>query len=263
MAYTFIFDEKKEADKILENGFQKGYATKREMILLLKHYRWELGYGEQKMRKNLIEFCYEHDCEFNEVRRGKTIRDSISVAMKYNFITSSPVFITQAEIDKIKTVKNFLYQKILFTILVIAKEMKFRENHANPSTLIGYFISTEFFPTIRQMIITGSNKRSGISLKRLQYLKHEFYLLGLVEPTENNKLRINYANDQSDVVIVVEDVENPIKYYLDYCGGELTWCSTCGKEIIKTGNKKMMCADCFKEERHKYQVNWMREKRGK
>lgn len=244
---TVLFDERDMVKPILDDGFSNGRTNKYELILLAKHYRWNLGYGTQRIKKAIIDFCKEHDKNFNPVIARDFLKDVIRIAENNSFRTPVPVQITDREIQKIKEVKNFEAQKLLFVLLVSAKTLKFmnsdmsgKSSHRKP---LGYYIHLGSLNRIKK---EAGLSRISSDNTMMTYL-HDFYNLGLIMPTFRNSIQILYGDDNGIPVIFVNDFSNIAQYYIDYVGGELLYCSECKKEFKKYGNKKDLCPECNAE----------------
>lgn len=242
-----IFNEALIAENIIENGFSGKNITKREMILIAKYYMWVLGHGSAKTKTELIRFCNENSDNFNVITNSNLVNDVIRIAKKDRFKKVNSVQITFNEIGKIKSVKNFEYQKILFVFLVFAKALKFiftkTNKKASNRLQIGYYVSNSFIPKIKK--ISGIR----ISKKKFLYILNYFFNENLIEPTYFDSNRILFVEEKGKPAIVVDNFNNIVEFYIKYCGGELYYCSNCGSEGKKIGNKKDLCYDCMVEKR--------------
>ena len=242
-----IFDEVSVAENIIKNGFSRKNITKKEMIFVAKYYMWILGYGRAKTKTELIKFCNENSDDFNVITNSNLVNDVIRITKKNRLKKASSVQITVGEIDKIKSIRNFEYQKVLFILLVFAKTLKFTftktSKKASNRVPIGYYVSNSLISKIK--------KSAGIrtSNKNFLYVFNYFFDEGLVEPTYFNSIRVMFVEEKGKPAIIIDNFDNIVEFYIDYCGGELYYCSNCGSENKKTGNKKDMCNDCRTEKR--------------
>jgi len=244
-----IFNEASVAKSIIENGFSGKNIAKREMIFVAKHYMWTLGYGSAKTKTELIKFCNENSDNFNVITNSNLVNDAVRIAKKDRFKKISSVQITIKEIKQIKSVRNFEYQKILFALLVFAKALKFTFTKTNKKASnrvpIGYYVSNSLISKIKKTAGTR------ISKKNFLYIFNYFFEKGLVEPTYFNSIRIMFVEEKGRPTIIVNNFNDIVGFYIRYCGGELYYCSNCGSENKKIGNKKDLCDDCMAEKRKK------------
>lgn len=253
---SILFDEKAMVKNVLEDGFSNGRANKYELILLGKHYRWNLGYGSTRIKKSIIEFCKEHDQNFNPVLSRDFVNDIVKISENNTFRQPVPVQIMNTELYAIKTIKNFDYQKILFTMLVFAKTLKFMNSDVSGKSSMrkpfGYYINLGMVSRIKKV---AEVKR--ISNNNFMYILHDINNMTdkiFVEPTFHNSVKILYASDNGVPTIIVNDFSNIINYYIEYVGGELLYCVECGKEFKKEGNRKRDLCDYHYSEKIKEQT---------
>jgi len=237
-----LLSEKEILYDIIDNGFSSGKASKYELILLAKYFKWDIGLDSQRIKKELVGFCKRHDKQFNPIISRGLLNDVVRIAENNYFREPTPVQITLNELEKIRSIKNYDYQKILFVILVYAKTLKYSSSSvsgkSSKKTPLGYFISMSMFQKIKKEI------NSRISNKDFFNALHDFYKLGLVEPTLTGRIKVLYSNDTGYPSINIKDFTNIIGYYTNYTGGELLYCKECGNEFSKDKNKKDLCPSC-------------------
>ena len=242
-----LLSEREILKDILENGFSGGKASKYELIVLAKHFKWDLDFDSQKIKKELVEFCKIHDKRFNPIISRELLKDVVRIGEGYHFREPIPVQITTKELEKIRTVKNYDYQKILFVILVYAKILKYSFSDASEKqsrkSPIGYFISTSIFHKIKKEI------KLRISNKEFLSALHELYKLGFIEPTLTGRIKVLYSSDLGFPSIQIDEFTNIVGYYTNYTGGEILYCKECGGEFIKDKNKKDLCPSCYDDRR--------------
>lgn|GEM_PF-3713804 len=224
---------------IFENGFEK--FSYWDVFALAQYLYWELEYKERRIIKYLINFSEKYDKNFNLVLSRKAIQSAMKSAIKIKPQSDVDVVITQYEIEKIKTVKNYKFQKLLFAMIVSAKREKFDTIYPkNKKTFLGYSIShknTHKF--CRELQIK-------VSIKNVPMLLHQFVLLGLLDASRNQKAKIMFANDNSKPAVKVLANDNPIEKYISENGGEIIYCEKCGLPTPKTSNRQKFCKDCQK-----------------
>lgn len=243
-----LFDEQKILEPILWNGFSHNRANKYELVLLAKHYKWNMGYGTQKISSSIIDFCKEHDPNFNAIIARDFLKECIRIGENNKFRRPIPVQITDREINKIRNIKNFDAQKMLFSMLAISKTLKFMNTDVSGKSSqkkqVGYYISLGMLGKVKKI-----SDLTRMSNKDTLFMLHDLYNLGYIEPTYHNSIRIVYSDDTGVPEIFVEDFSKIIEYYINYIGGELLYCSNCGEEFFKEGNKKDLCESCYNERR--------------
>src|SRR5689334_4776969 len=121
MTYQIFYDENKVASRVLEQGFTNGEYNRNEALAAAKYFRHIIGYGDTRVKNNLISFCERNDSFFNYIRNRKQIK-SIIRQSKYEFIRSDTVYIRQKEIESIMKIESYKFQVIVLCMLAIVKK---------------------------------------------------------------------------------------------------------------------------------------------
>ena len=120
----FIFDEKSEAKKIINNGFENNKIDYGKMYLVAKYIKDKNNYGALRLEKELIKFCTDADKEFNPITQRDYIKKWVKSAMEYSLREINEVYISKKDVEFLKTIEQEKERKILFATLIIAKALK-------------------------------------------------------------------------------------------------------------------------------------------
>ncbi len=238
-----ILNELEKAKEVYNN--KEGIKTWQESFLLAKYLRHQLGWGKQRIEKEIIRRYKIADPNFNEILGMKKVQDAARFAMH-----SPPIFdkgnivIFQEEIDRMRQVKNFEYQLILLSMLCLAKD-KFSD---------GKRISLNM-KFVRQALneVKVTNKISFV------YFKNNVVAdLGKLHLTRYNANGEHFDEFETDFIellfykqdgtpaFLVDDFSKMRELYTEFIGGELAWCEQCGIEFIKKSNRQKYCSTCSK-----------------
>ena len=229
-----IFCEKEYAENLLQKGF-KTFMSQRDLSILAKYFKY-LGKSQPEIEKELIDFCYKHNPDFNEVIFDYKINKALNASKKYDLRIFTDVNITKREMDTIRAINNYQYQKILFVLLAISKYFDKNKNE--------YYTKTRF-PSLLKYAKVYYNKQQKI--EALNYLNST----NLINTTYQGSYRINYVDnlDDAENIIIISDMDNMIDFFPSYC-------SCCGKQIIKKYKQKYnLCDDCYHDKRKKDVLN--------
>lgn len=246
-----IFDEVKFAKNLLQNGYTK-FVSLKELSILAKYLREEEGLGFKKIEDSLVEFCSRYNPNFNAVKNAKFIQRAVNSAKNYLLRRPEAVIITQAEMARIREIKNFQYEKILFVMLVIGKFFKFgtKRKVNQKASLMGYFSNVKLSDiTLLAKVRLNKPQRN----EMLHYL----YTEGYIDTTYTGGLRLCYADDKSPVEIIITEYDDIVSYYKPVC-------EECGKVIERSFRRKYICEDCVLEQQRnavKERVKRSRDKR--
>ena len=240
-----IFDEFNYAKNLLEGGIKKTYG--RELYVISAFLRIHNN-SEKLIEEKLINECVKCDPNFNIAMNLSSIRSLIrrSKRTKLSFGIENPVF-RENELRRIRTIKDFQAQKLLFAELMIAKTLKRKYPELDSLWLPNTYIS---------QAKTLAGIRIGKKKMRDKYhaplYKAGFFSIGEIninKDFDRGGIKFLFGEDFSPVVITIDglDKEN-VNKYVDWCGGELGWCGQCGEEYVKS-SKSPYCYTCKKEKR--------------
>lgn len=228
---------------------KKHQIQQRNLNYLAKFYSEE-GYTTREINVSLRSWILKQDPNFDLVDNIIMLRRAISFEKKYSLRKTIPIAITQHELNEIKKLDNYDYQKIAFTMLVVSIFFKFNISRKKPNvepSSFGVYCNANFkdICCLAQVRLTK---------KQMNECKHTLYLAGLIEPilgSKNpNSLRINYYDeDQSNPVFIVEDYRNVVAYYQQYCGEKIIRCIHCDMMMERRSSTHKMCKVCFDKKR--------------
>jgi hypothetical protein len=236
-----IFDQLKYIENFLKNGFV-GYPKRNDLNLLAIYYR-EQGLGDIRIRKSLLEFCQRFNPDYNEVLNADNLDVAVRQSADRSLKICNHIVITEDEMEKIKSISNQKYQKILFVMLAMSKALNPQYDSKDKKT----YLNVNFGEILRfSKLYIGKLEKSKI--------KHDLFLLGMMDAVgPNTKYFCNgkdnfvlfFRNDDSPAFVEIGDPDNIVSYFPFFC-------SVCGKSVTKTGSRQKMCKDCWKKKNKAY-----------
>jgi hypothetical protein len=237
-----IYDELEYAENLIKNGFVKDMSRK-DLTVLAKYYLCK-QLDENDTRGLLVKFCRKHHQGFNEIIFAKVIDDSMRDAKKNPLRLPINVFITKSEIEKIREIKNYRYEKILFVMLYCAKyEKEIKKVYGSKGKEIDdKFYVNKLFPAILSMAKVYA------TIDNQGKIKNELHQKGFFNSTasrfdDEGGFEIFYAEDDTYGKNIFDVIRSPTdidKHYPPYC-------EKCGKVIDKTGDRQKFCEGCVVE----------------
>ncbi len=235
--------------KIYERGnFLEGFYNYYEAFGLCQYLIWYKEFGYQRCKTYLIEFSKRCDPSFNEVKSLDRINTVIKKAENKKPDSFQTVSLTEIELRNIEKIKDFKYQKILFSILVYAKRFKFdTTNQKKKKDFLGYSLHSN---VLHNILIDMGLK---VSKKTLPNFLNILYANNFLKDTGDQRyVAILYAEDNSKPVVEILDNENPWTKFVEYLGGEFIYCEICGEKVIKNSNRQKLCKKhAFEKERNR------------
>lgn len=210
------------------------------IYILAKYYSY-MGAPAANSIKKIRSYLERNYREYNVELEGEQIRRSVRWALKHPATTVDGVNITKGEIDKIRDIPSKLKQRLMFTMLCLAKYY----TAVNPN--VRYWVKTPY-PEILAM--SNSSMKMRDFLLFLHALREMGYV-GFAKAGDNLSLHILIAEDgvdaDTDKTLWVQDFENLGYEWMRFLGGDIAACSECGKLMRRRGNRHKYCKECAKE----------------
>lgn len=231
-----VLNEKKYAIECLENGFvgKKPFFT---LSIIAKYYYHSLGYRKSKINNLLNEFMskYYAGYHLDKLSWQDTIKSIVKKVNKYSLLEVDGVSITQSELRTISEIGNPIKERIMFTILCLAKFGLARNPNSNG------WVNTDSKEIFKMARVSCK------ALERELYIGDLFDrgLLELPMRNDNTSIRVTFIDTDSPEELFVSDFRELGYEYLKYKGENFIRCAECG--ILTRGNKnrtKRYCKDC-------------------
>lgn len=239
-----IFDEKQRVEELLKTGFKSKTALL-DFILLGK-YLIAQGKSGTELQNELIKILSDKQNLIPANYLPTIIPKIIRVATNNPLQENKIVHITKEELDIISQFSDKA-QRIAFVYLVCYK-----------------FYGKEF--AIKPIETKKLAKLTNMRNNQLFLLENELFEKGFLKDKET-RTELFYIvnlpdNDNSKVVIEINDYRELIYYYERYLGENVINCKMCNKLIKRNSNAQIYCKDC-KKEKDKEKVKKYRSKNDK
>ena len=241
-------------NKATYNNEDLGDKPSATLNLLARYYR-EIGKTDDEIKNLLDNFL--KSCLKDSYKPSKWI-DSIFYQVKksgkYSLKKVDEVTVTKSEIDTIQNVKGKARQKVLFTLLILAKFYNAVSDTNNNWCNMEY-----------KKIFKLANVQ--LSTDNQALLMNDLYSLGLIKYSKNiSKLNVsvNFIDNDSDIILSITQLRDLGKEYLMFCGEGYIRCEKCGVPIKKSRNGRtkycFKCGVCVDREKAKDRMNSLRNK---
>jgi hypothetical protein len=244
-------DEKQYAENLLIHGFSY-FMSLRDLSVLAKYFYY-LGHNKKEIECNLIKFCQKYNSSFNTIISNWVIKKSLTICKNYKLRIPMEVNITENELNTISQLDNYKYEKILFVMLVCAKneklnKTKIKEKRINADKISKYknnfYVNSKFTEILKLAKVN-------ISKDERNKILYDLNQMGLVEATHNGSFKINFVDitNATEVPVNVLSDDNMIDAYKQWKPKETIKCSECKCTIEKKSNRHTLCDNCYKEHR--------------
>ena len=223
-----MFDEKAVAEKLLNGKFIGNVTSSGNLNILGKYFKWQ-GMNDSDIQKNLIEYCQKFDPTFNDVMMADKLERAVK-GTSYPIKLSHPVQISKGEMISIRTLEDVQLQKLLFTILAVAKY----DHKLN--TRSGFYYNDD--NTVLFKMARLGNLRKQERVDAIHYLNMHKYIYADTHGAYEVVVAEGMDFPPADVQVIIENIEKVMDYF--------PWqCPKCGKDILGKPKRRKICDDCY------------------
>lgn len=232
-----VLNEVKQAEHILEFG-EVGNKPTSTLFLLGKYFRKKQGLNREQTFQKLDEFMRNNYKNYNPALWEYTIADIAKKSNRYSLREIDYISITDKEMEKIETLNNLSYMKLLFTMLCYAKLYN-KVSESNNG-----WVNTDIREIYKNARVTIKHKED-----KFLYLNdiEQTGLIAFSRKNDNLNLQVTFIDDGGDEVLRIHDFRELGYEYLNYYKiGSFTRCSRCQRLVRKKSNKANSTKYCSK-----------------
>ena len=223
-------------DNSLENGYIDKDKPSNTIRTLVKHY-FSIGMNKPQIYDSVDKFFELNFPDYNKIKWQKSFEGMIKYVHKtkdFELLDINKVEITENELIPIVKLNNKKLEKLAFTLLVYAKIYnQLNEKDDN-------WVNEEHKYIFSDAKIIVGVKDQG---KMLHNLKE----LGLVDSSvmvNSTNIKVNYADLESPVVLIISDFRNYVYEYLKWKGENIIKCQECEILFYPNNNLNKYCKVC-------------------
>lgn len=220
----------KEAIDALSLG-RKPYET---ITRVAKYYKSQ-GYRKSDVRRQVEDFMIRSDPRLSLVKWNNAITAAVNAAEKYPPVCIAGVSVNEPEMDKIEQLDSVLKQRVMFTLLCLAKY----GNAVNPKNGNWVNIPQKEIFSLANVAITG--KRQSLMINDLWQAGY----IGYSCLVDNVNLNVKIM-EEGDPVMFVDDFRNLGNQYMRFHGGNYFQCEGCGLvlKVSSVSSHRKYCEEC-------------------
>ena len=227
-----ILNEKEAAMKIIDNDCL-GDSTSEDLVLLAKYYKKE-GIHAKDIKNKLNMFITKSIPSVNISKWDKTVDYAINCAKKYPLLELNSIAITESEINIIKGIDGVTAQRLMFTLLCLAKV-----GNAKSDRNSGW-VNRDEGEIFRLANIQRSPREKEMIINMLWKAGY----IGYSNLVDNININVKIVDDSSVPVMYVHDFRNLGYQYTNHINGGFFECSMCGIMVKKISNNQKYCKSC-------------------
>lgn len=232
---NIVLNEKADAEYALAN-LSLGNKPIETLSRVARYYYGE-GYKKSEISELLESFMLKCDPTVNIVKWQGTIDRIAKSSDKFKLIDIPGIFVTRSEMLAIKQLDGKLLQRLLFTMLCLAKYGN-AVNSANNN-----WVNKKDKDIFGLANIAVTTKRQSLMINDLWSLG----LIGYSRVVDNININVKIVDDDSPVELFIEDFRNLGNQYMRYCGEKYIECQCCGKVVKEGHSKQRYCHECAVE----------------
>ena len=218
-------------------------------------YYIDMGLSKKQAREKLCTFIERSAPNMSVVAMSSQIDSAVSHASKHKSINIDGIPVTKNELDTISKVEGTQSKRLAFTLLCLSKYWNIY-NDTNT-----YWVVDKGNEIMKAANIKTSIRRQG---KLYSDLK-DAGLISFSKKVDNTNVRVDFADEESEVVMVVPELTDVGNRYLMYIGQPFFECQECGS-ITKMDNPnarrtQKYCKQCASKVKAQQQLDYMRRKR--
>lgn len=252
-----IFNEKRDIENIINSGSVTIETVNRVITSMAKYNLHILGMNDEDNKANIHQWLKKYYSAYVETAYYAIINSKVKQAHEYDLIYSDELLIYQPELDIISKLDNVRMEKVVFTLLCVAKLQRNIFHYQNGKYKMAL---TNIFKLARVHI--QSTKRD--------LFMHELLKMGLISApftVDGQERWVNCICEEGDPILTVseQDFDELAYLYLNWKNkGGYTRCQKCGKLIKQSKTKpRKYCEECGKDverENNKERVRRYRER---
>lgn len=237
-----IFNEPKYCEDLLKN--KKADLTLPEVSLLARYFRSK-GKDNEEIKKELLELLNKRG-QHSQRCISNYILDSIKDLNVYQLRPSTEIVIWQEELDKIFELKDIKAQKLMFSLLYIAKYMKYNSNLKD---------FKDYENLYYKIPLNTAMKFSKLQMPKEMKndILHMLHVEGFIEATYSGSLKIliekKTATKEDDVFYKLKPTDKGILFLYSFTDKNVMECTNCGAWFRKGKSAKTVkyCKTCSEE----------------
>lgn len=208
-----------------------------ETLGRVARYYYSEGYKKKEIVGLLEDFVLKCDPAINIVKWQSAIDRQARGADKYKLIDIPGVSITQREMEKIQSIDGKLLQRLMFSMLCLAKY----GNAVSPNN--NCWVNRKDKEIFKLANIAITSKRQSLMINDLWTMG----FIGYSRVVDNVNINVKIIDEESPTVLFVSDFRNLGNQYMRYCGEKYIECHCCGKVVKQNKNKQKYCNECAVE----------------
>lgn len=237
---AIILNEKAYVERLIREK-DLGASPVKTIGLVARYYR-SLGYKPKKIREEIEHFLLRCDPDINLVKWSNNIEKAVNRSKNKPLCEIDSIPITQNEIDTCKQAGTSAYQRVLFSMLCLAKFHYIASGHE------GGWVNSSMRDIFSLANVKTAKKRQAFMVGKLS----DTGLIQLSRRIDSTNMQITFIDICGEPVLEIDELRDLGFKYERYLYGEKDYpqCEICGKIVRRTqgaNRTRRYCPSCAKE----------------
>lgn len=237
---AIILNERIYIERLIKEK-ELGSSPLKTIGLIARYYR-SLGYKPKKIREEIEHFLLRCDPDINLVKWSNNIEKAITRSKNKPLCEIDSIPITQSEIDICKQAGTSAYQRILFSMLCLAKFHCIASGHEEG------WVNSSMRDIFSLASVKTAKKRQAFMVGRLA----DTGLIQLSRRIDSTNMRVTFIDHTGEQVLSIDELQDLGYQYEMFLYGskEYIQCAVCGKIFkirLHKGCSRKYCPACAEE----------------
>ena len=208
-----------------------------ETLGRVARYYYSEGVPKRQIGEKLTEFLLSCEPDVNAARWQDTIDRIAGTADKFALLEIPGIPVTKGELQRIRELEGRQAQRLLFTMLCLAKY-----GDAVNETNNGW-VNRKDREIFSLANITTTARRQSLMLNGLWTAG----CIGFSRAVDNVNMRVEIIDRESPEDLFITDFRNLGNQYMRYCGEKYIRCASCGAVVKRASGRQKYCAACAED----------------
>ena len=231
-----VLNEREYAEELLQKDVT--CRTAGHALHYIEKLYFSQGYSKEEVKKKLDDFLVAHMFGYNRVLDENFIVQAIASAKGKQLVELDGVSVTKSETQKILALDGKPMQRLMFTMLCLAKFHMAVNNKCN------YWITEDTRDIFRMAGVSVNVDKQNEMIRELRNLG--FIGFASLKKIDNLNIHVLIADEEPPIAVTVSNFETAGIQWNQFCGKLYIRCECCGRIVARTGRRQKYCRKCAK-----------------
>ncbi len=231
-----VLNEREYAEELLQKDVT--CRTAGHALHYIAKLYFSQGYSKEEAKKKLDDFLVAHMFGYNRVLDENFIVQAIASAKGKQLVELDRVSVTKSETQKILALDGKPMQRLMFTMLCLAKFHMAVNNKCN------YWITEDTRDIFRMAGVSVNVDKQNEMIRELRNLG--FIGFASLKKIDNLNIHVLIADEEPPIAVTVSNFETAGIQWNQFCGKPYIRCEYCGRTVARTGRRQKYCRKCAK-----------------